>query len=60
MRKWSKAKENTQNHAMIQENSGTNKKFFFIAIYQSGKGYQAISKAVGLQQTTVRDIIHKC
>lgn len=45
---------------MIQENSGTNKKQILTAIYQSGKGYQAISKAVGLQQATARDIIHKC
>lgn len=30
-----------------------------IEIYQSGKGYKTISKAVGLQQTTVRAIIHK-
>ncbi|KAG2456962.1 TCB1 transposase, partial [Polypterus senegalus] len=31
-----------------------------IEIYQSGKGYKAISKALGLQRTTVRAIIHKC
>uniref|UniRef100_A0AAY4ERF3 Serine/threonine protein phosphatase 2A regulatory subunit n=1 Tax=Denticeps clupeoides TaxID=299321 RepID=A0AAY4ERF3_9TELE len=30
-----------------------------IEIYQSGKGYKAISKALGLQRTTVRGIIHK-
>ncbi|KAF7642649.1 hypothetical protein LDENG_00253840 [Lucifuga dentata] len=30
-----------------------------IDIYQSGKGYKAISKALGLQRTTVRAIIHK-
>lgn len=30
-----------------------------IEIYQSGKGHKAISKAVGLQRTTVRAIIHK-
>ncbi|KAK1785248.1 hypothetical protein P4O66_018641 [Electrophorus voltai] len=30
-----------------------------IEIYQSGKGYKGISKALGLQQTTVRAIIHK-
>ncbi len=29
-------------------------------MYQSGKGYRAISKALGLQRTTVRAIIHKC
>uniref|UniRef100_A0A9J8CLU9 Transposase n=1 Tax=Cyprinus carpio carpio TaxID=630221 RepID=A0A9J8CLU9_CYPCA len=28
-------------------------------LYQSGKGYKAISKALGLQRTTVRAIIHK-
>uniref|UniRef100_A0A8C4S8W6 Transposase Tc1-like domain-containing protein n=1 Tax=Erpetoichthys calabaricus TaxID=27687 RepID=A0A8C4S8W6_ERPCA len=30
-----------------------------IEIYQSGKGYKVISKALGLQRTTVRAIIHK-
>ncbi len=30
-----------------------------VEIYQSGKGYKAISKALGLQRTTVRPIIHK-
>ncbi|KAK3522302.1 hypothetical protein QTP86_001995 [Hemibagrus guttatus] len=30
-----------------------------IEIYQSGKGYKAISKALGLLQTTVRAIIYK-
>lgn len=30
-----------------------------IGIYQSGKGDKTISKAVGLQRTTVRAIIHK-
>uniref|UniRef100_A0A9J8AA81 Transposase n=1 Tax=Cyprinus carpio carpio TaxID=630221 RepID=A0A9J8AA81_CYPCA len=30
-----------------------------IEIFQSGKGYKAISKALGLQRTTVRTIIHK-
>ncbi|KAI3353726.1 hypothetical protein L3Q82_004841 [Scortum barcoo] len=30
-----------------------------IEIHQSGKGYKAISKAVGIQRTTVRAIIHK-
>uniref|UniRef100_A0A8C4T777 Arginase n=1 Tax=Erpetoichthys calabaricus TaxID=27687 RepID=A0A8C4T777_ERPCA len=30
-----------------------------IEIYQSGKGYKAISKVLGLQRTTVRAIIHK-
>uniref|UniRef100_A0A0E9WVM2 Sleeping Beauty transposase HTH domain-containing protein n=1 Tax=Anguilla anguilla TaxID=7936 RepID=A0A0E9WVM2_ANGAN len=28
-------------------------------IYQAGKGYKAISKALGLHQTTVRAIISK-
>ncbi len=30
-----------------------------VDMYQSGKGYKAISKVVGLQRTTVRAIIHK-
>ncbi|KAK3566849.1 hypothetical protein QTP86_004546 [Hemibagrus guttatus] len=30
-----------------------------IEIYQSGKGYKAISKALGLPRTTVRAIIYK-
>ncbi len=30
-----------------------------VDLYQSGKGYKAISKALGLQRTTVRAIIHK-
>ncbi len=30
-----------------------------VDIYQSGKGYKAISKALGLQRTTVSAIIHK-
>ena len=30
-----------------------------IDIYQSGKHYKVISKALGLQRTTVRAIIHK-
>ncbi len=30
-----------------------------VDVYQSGKGYKAISKALGLQRTTVRAIIHK-
>ncbi|KAK3568913.1 hypothetical protein QTP86_019559, partial [Hemibagrus guttatus] len=30
-----------------------------IEVYQSGKGYKAISKALGLPQTTVRAIIYK-
>ncbi|XP_069033058.1 zinc finger MYM-type protein 4-like isoform X1 [Embiotoca jacksoni] len=30
-----------------------------VEIYQSGKGYRAISKALGLKRTTVRTIIHK-
>ncbi len=30
-----------------------------VDIYQSGKGYKAISKALGLQRTMVRAIIHK-
>ncbi len=30
-----------------------------VDMYQSGKGYKAISKALGLQPTMVRAIIHK-
>ncbi len=30
-----------------------------VDIYQSGKGYKGISKALELQRTTVRAIIHK-
>ncbi len=30
-----------------------------VDMYQSGKGYTAISKALGLQQAMVRAIIHK-
>ncbi len=30
-----------------------------VDMYQSGKGYKAISKALGLQRITVRAIIHK-
>ncbi len=30
-----------------------------VDMYQSGKGYKAISKALGFQRTTVRAIIHK-
>ncbi len=30
-----------------------------VDMYQSGKGYKTISKALGLQRTTVRAIIHK-
>ncbi len=30
-----------------------------VDMYQSGKGYKAISKALGLQRTMVRAIIHK-
>ncbi len=30
-----------------------------VEMYQSGKGYKAISKTLGLQRTMVRAIIHK-
>ncbi len=30
-----------------------------VDMHQSGKGYEAIFKALGLQKTTVRAIIHK-
>ncbi len=39
----------------IQEQMRNN----IVDMYQSGKGYNAISKALGLQRTTVRAIIHK-
>ncbi len=32
---------------------------YIVDMSQSGKGYKAISKALGLQLTTVRAIIHK-
>lgn len=57
MRKWSKAKEILK---IMPRSKKTNKKQILTAIYQPAKGYQVISKTVGLQQTTVRDIIHKC
>lgn len=57
MRKWSEAKKILK---IIPRSKKTNKKQILTAIYQPAKGYQVISKAVGLQQTTVRDIIHKC
>ncbi len=58
--KWSRPKDPQKLHIMltskeIQEQM--RKKV--IEIYQSGKGYKAISKALGLQRTTVRAIIHK-
>ncbi len=30
-----------------------------VDMYQSGKGYKAITKVLGLQRTSVRAIIHK-
>ncbi len=39
----------------IQEQMRNN----IVDMYQSGKGYKAISKALGFQQTTIRGIIHK-
>ncbi len=39
----------------IQEQMRNN----IVDMYQSGKGYKAISKALGLQRTMVRAIIHK-
>ncbi len=55
--KWSMLKEQ---HIMpwskeIQEQMRNN----IVDMYQSGKGCKAISKALGLQRTTVRAIIHK-
>ncbi len=55
--KWSMLKEQ---HIMLRskqiQEQMRNK---IVDMYQSGKGYKAISKAFGLQQTTVRAIIHK-
>ncbi len=55
--KWSMLKEQ---HTMLRskeiQEQMRNK---LVDMYQSGKGYKAISKALGLQRTTVRAIIHK-
>ncbi len=55
--KWSMLKEQ---HIMLRskeiQEQMRNK---IVDMYQSGKGYKAISKALGLQRTTVRAIIHK-
>ncbi len=55
--KWSMLKEQ---HIMLRskqiQEQMRNK---IVDMYQSGKGYKAISKAFGLQRTTVRAIIHK-
>ncbi len=58
--KWSRPKDPQKLHIMLRSKEiqeQMRKKV--IEIYQSGKGYKAISKALGLQQTTVRAIIHK-
>ncbi len=58
--KWSRPKDPQKLHIMLRSKEiqeQMRKKV--IEIYQSGKGYKAISKALGLQRTTVRAIIHK-
>ncbi len=54
--KWSMVKHNMPRSKEIQEQM-RNKT---VDMYQSGKGYKAISKPLGLQRTMVRAIIHKC
>ncbi len=58
--KWSRPKDPQKLHIMLRskENQEQMRKKV-IEIYQSEKGYKAISKALGLQRTTVRAIIHK-
>ncbi len=51
--KWSMLKEQ---HNLKTFKNMRNK---IVDLYQSGKGYKAISKALGLQRSTVRAIIHK-
>ncbi len=58
--KWSRPKDPQKLHIMLRSKEiqeQMRKKV--IEIYQSGKGYKAISKALGLQRTTVRAINHK-
>ncbi len=58
--KWSRPKDPQKLHIMLRSKEiqeQMRKKV--IEIYQSGKGYKAISKPLGLQRTTVRAIIHK-
>ncbi len=58
--KWSRPKDPQKLHIMLRSKEireQMRKKV--IEIYQSGKGYKAIIKALGLQRTTVRAIIHK-
>ncbi len=58
--KWSRPKDPQKLHIMLRSKEiqeQMRKKV--IEIYQSGKGYKAISKALGLQRTTVRAIIRK-
>ncbi|KAK3562457.1 hypothetical protein QTP86_034097, partial [Hemibagrus guttatus] len=43
----------------LQNSSSLQLEVTNLPIYQSGKGYKAISKALGLPQTTVRAIIYK-
>ncbi len=58
--KWSRPKDPQKLHIMLRSKEiqeQMRKKV--IEIYQSGNGYKAISKALGLQRTTVRAIIHE-
>ncbi len=57
---WSRPKDPQKRHIMLRSKEiQEHMRKKVIEIYQSGKGYKAISKALGLQRTTVRDIIHK-
>ncbi|KAK3563288.1 hypothetical protein QTP86_021155 [Hemibagrus guttatus] len=44
---------------LLQNPSSLQFEVTYLPIYQSGKGYKAISKALGLPRTTVRAIIYK-
>ncbi len=58
--KWSRPKDPQKLHIMLRSKEFQEQmRKKVIEIYQSGKGYKAISKALGLQRTTVRAIIHK-
>ncbi len=58
--KWSRPKDPQKLHIMLRyKEIQEQMRKKVIEIYQSGKGYKAISKALGLQRTTVRAIIHK-
>ena len=58
--KWNRPKDPQKLDLMLRsKNIQEQMRNKVIEIYQSGKGYKAISKALGLQQITVRAIIHK-